>query len=171
MEESRITNAIEQNEDSSELRLRPQNFSEFIGQKRVVENRYELIKMDNPASKISSLRRWFTESYIKNNKKVHDKIYSMLEDNNHKNFLKAYKLFVCYEDEDQMLANINTNTLVTTGQFDVGSTTEMAKKLTEKIKGAKYIEVKNGKHLCHVECDENFNKTIELFIDRNYDEA
>ena len=140
-------------------------------QKRVVENRYELIKMDNPASKISSLRRWFTESYIKNNKKVHDKIYSMLEDNNHKNFLKAYKLFVCYEDEDQMLANINTNTLVTTGQFDVGSTTEMAKKLTKQIKGAKYIEIKNGKHLCHIECDKNFNKTIESFIDRNYDEA
>jgi len=140
-------------------------------QKRVVENRYELIKMDNPASKISSLRRWFTESYIKNNKKVHDKIYSMLEDNNHQNFLKAYKLFVYYEDEDQMLANINTNTLVTTGQFDVGSTTEMAKKLTEQIKGAKYIEIKNGKHLCNIECAENFNKTIELFIDQNYVEA
>ena len=45
------------------------------------------------------------------------------------------------------------------------------KKLTEKIKGAKYIEVKNGKHLCHIECDKNFNKTIESFIDRNYDEA
>ena len=140
-------------------------------QKRVVENRYELIKIDSAASKISSLRRWFTESYIKNNKKVHDKIYSMLEDNNHQNFLKAYKLFVCYEDEDQMLVNINTNTLVTTGQYDVGSTTEMAKKLTEKIKVAKYIEIKNGKHLCHIECAEDFNKTIELFIDQNYDEA
>ncbi len=140
-------------------------------QKRVVENRYELIKMDSAASKISSLRRWFTESYIKNNKKVHDKIYSMLEDNNHQNFLKAYKLFVCYEDEDQMLVNINTNTLVTTGQYDVGSTTDMAKKLTEKIKVAKYIEIKNGKHLCHIECAEDFNKTIELFIDQNYDEA
>ena len=140
-------------------------------QKRVVENRYELIKMDSAASKISSLRRWFTESYIKNNKKVHDKIYSMLEDNNHQNFLKAYKLFVCYEDEDQMLVNINTNTLVTTGQYDVGSTADMAKKLTEKIEGAKYIEIKNGKHLCHIECAEDFNKTIELFIDQNYDEA
>ena len=140
-------------------------------QKRVVENKYELIKMDSAASKISSLRRWFTESYIKNNKKVHDKIYSMLEDNNHKNFLKAYKLFVYYEDEDQMLANINTNTLVTTGQFDVGSTTEMAKKLTEQIKDAKYIEIKNGKHLCHIECADDFNKTIELFIDQNHGEA
>ena len=140
-------------------------------QKIVVENRYELIKMDSPASKISSLRRWFTEDYINNNKEVYDKIYSILEDNNHKNFLNAYKLFVYYEDEDQMLVNINTNTLVTTGQYDVGSTTEMAKKLTEKIKGAKYIEIKNGKHLCHIECAEDFNKTVELFFDQNYDEA
>ena len=140
-------------------------------QKRVVENRYELIKMDSAASKKSSLRRWFTQDYNKNNKEVYDKIYSMLEDNNQKNFLKAYKLFVYYEDEDQILANINTNTLVTTGQYDVGSTTEMAEKLTEKIKGAKYKEIKNGKHLCHIECAEDFNKTIELFVDQNYDKA
>ena len=70
-----------------------------------------------------------------------------------------------------MLNNINTNTLVTTGQYDVGSTTEMAKNLSEKIKGAKYIEIKNGKHLCNIECAEDFNKTIELFVDQNYDEA
>ena len=76
-----------------------------------------------------------------------------------------------YEDEDQMFDKINTNTLVTTGQYDLGSTTEMAKNLTKKIKDAKYIEIKNGKHLCNIECAENFNKTIELFIDQNYDEA
>ena len=70
-----------------------------------------------------------------------------------------------------MFGKINTNTLVTTGQYDVGSTTKMAKNLTEKIKDAKYTEIKNGKHLCNIECAEKFNKTIELFIDRNYDEA
>ena len=141
-------------------------------QKRVVENRYELIKMDNRStSKKSSLRRWFTEEYIKDNKEVYDKIYLMLERNNQKNFLKAYKLFVYYEDDDEMLAKINTNTLVTTGQHDVGSTTEMAKNLAGQIKNAKYIEIKKGKHLCNIECAEDFNKTIELFIDQNYDEA
>ena len=95
----------------------------------------------------------------------------MLERNNQKNFLKAYKLFVYYEDDDEMLAKINTNTLVTTGQHDVGSTTEMAKNLAGQIKNAKYIEIKKGKHLCNIESAEDFNKTIELFIDQNYDEA
>ena len=140
-------------------------------QKRVVENRYELIKTDRPASKDTALRRWFSEEFIRNNEEIYDKIYSMLEENNHNNLLKAYKLFIYYEDDEEMLSKINVNTLVTAGQNDLGSTTKMAKNLTEKIKGAKYIEIKKGKHLCNIECAEDFNKTIELFVDQNYDEA
>ena len=102
---------------------------------------------------------------------MYDKIFSMLEKVNHNNLLKTYKLFVNYEDDDQMLNNISTNTLVTTGQHDVGSTTEMSKNLAAKIKNAKYIEIKDGKHLCNIECAQKFNKTIELFVDQNYDEA
>ena len=163
--------AAEHHNRLSSLVLHGSIYKRSVEQKRVVENRFELMKMDKSASKKTALRRWFTEEFIKNNKEVYDKIYSMLEDNNLKNLLKVYKLFVNYKDEDQIFGKINTNTLVTTGQYDVGSTTEMAKNLTEKIKGAKYIEIKNGKHLCNIECAENFNKTIELFIDRNYDEA
>ena len=155
----------------SSLVLHGSIYKRSIEQKRIVENRFELMKMDKPASKKNALRRWFTEEFIKNNKEVYDKIYSMLENNDLKSLLKVYKLFVNYEDEDQMFGKINTNTLVTTGQYDVGSTTEMAKNLTKKIKDAKYIEIKNGKHLCNIECDKNFNKTIELFVDQNYDEA
>ena len=118
-----------------------------------------------------SLRRWFSEEFIKNNKEIYDKIYSMLEKNDQKNLLKVYKLFVFYEDDDDMINKIKAKTLVTTGQFDVGSTSEMAKNLSTQIKSSKFIEIKNGKHLCNIECAEDFNKTIELFIDQNYDEA
>ena len=140
-------------------------------QKRIVQNRFELIKAGRAASKDRALRRWFSDKFLKDNKEMYNKISSMLDKNDHNNFLKVYKLFVNYEDDDQILNNINTNTLVTTGQYDVGSTTEMAKNLIEKIKGAKYIEIKDGKHLCSIECAEKFNKTIELFVDQNYDEA
>ena len=163
--------ASEHGDRLSSLVLHGSIYKRSIEQKRIVENRFGLMKMDKPASKKSALRRWFTEEFIKNNKEVYDKIYSMLEDNDLKNLLKIYKLFVNYEDDDQMFGKINTNTLVTTGQYDVRSTTEMAKNLTKKIKDAKYIEIKNGKHLCNIECAEDFNKTIELFIDQNYDEA
>jgi len=140
-------------------------------QKRIVQNRFELMKSDRPASKDRALRRWFSDKFLRENKEMYNKIFSMLKENDHDNFLKAYKIFLNYEDDDQILNNINTNTLVTTGQYDVGSTTEMAKNLSKKIKDAKFIEIKNGKHLCNIECAKEFNKTIELFVDQNYDEA
>ena len=140
-------------------------------QKRIVQNRFELMKSNRPASKDRALRRWFSDKFLRENKEMYNKIFSMLDKNDHNNFLKVYKLFVNYEDDDQMFNNINTNTLVTTGQYDVGSTTEMAKNLSEKIKGAKYIEIIDGKHLCNIECAKEFNKTIELFVDQNYVEA
>ena len=140
-------------------------------QKRVVQNRFELMKTSRPTSQDRALRRWFSDQFIKENKDIYEKIITMLKTNEITNLLKAYKLFVNYEDNDQILNNITTNTLVTTGQYDVGSTAQMAKNLTEKIKDAKYIEIKNGKHLCNIECAKEFNKTVELFVDQNYDEA
>ena len=161
--------ASEHSDRLSSLVLHASIYKRSIEQKIVVNNRFELMKMDKPASKKSALRRWFTEEFIKNNKEVYDKIYSMIEENDHKNLLKAYKLFVFYEDDDDMINKIKANTLVSTGQYDVGSTTEMAQNLSNQIKNSKYIEIKNGKHLSNIECAEDFNKTIELFVDQNYD--
>ena len=163
--------AAEHSNRLSSLVLHGSIYKRSMEQKRVIENRFELIKKSRSASKKSSLRRWFSEGFIKNNKEIYNKIHTMLENIDHKNLLKAYKLFVFYEDDDDMINKIKANTLVTTGQFDVGSTTEMAKNLSNQIKSSKYIEIKNGKHLCNIECAIDFNKTIELFIDQNYDEA
>ena len=163
--------ASEYNDRLSSLTLHGSIYKRSLEQKRVIENRFELIKTNDLASKKMSLRRWFSEEFIKNNKEIYDKIYSMLEKSDQKNLLKAYKLFVFYEDDDDMINKIKAKTLVTTGQFDVGSTTEMAKNLSNQIKDSKFIEIKNGKHLCNIECAEDFNKTIELFVDQNYDEA
>ena len=163
--------AAEHSNRLSSLVLHGSIYKRSMEQKRVIENRFELIKKSRLASRKSSLRRWLSEEFIKNNKEIYNKIYAMLENIDHKNLLKAYKLFVFYEDDDDMINKIKANTLVTTGQFDVGSTTEMAKNLSNQIKSSKYIEIKNGKHLCNIECAVDFNKTIELFIDQNYDEA
>tara|TARA_Y100001970_G_scaffold255012_1_gene331322 strand:- start:468 stop:1259 length:792 start_codon:yes stop_codon:yes gene_type:complete len=153
----------------SSLVLHSSIYKRSIEQKRVVNNRFELMKTSRPTSQDRAMRRWFSDSFIKDNKETYNKILSILKANNLTNLLKAYKLFVNYEDNDQMLNNIKINTLVTTGQYDVGSTPEMSKNLTEKIKGAKYIEIKNGKHLSNIECAKEFNKIIEVFVDQNYD--
>jgi len=62
---------------------------------------------------------------------------------------------------------INVNTLITTGQNDVGSTPQMSQNLCNVIQGSKFIEIKKGKHLCSVECANDVNMTFKKFIDEN----
>ena len=136
-------------------------------QKRVVVNRWNVAKLNKPASKKAALRRWLTEDFTKENPKTYKKIYLLLEKNDHKNFLKSYEPFVHYEDEDSMIKKINVNTLITTGEKDVGSTPEMARNLSKVIQNSKFVEIKKGKHLCSIECADNVNMIFKKFIDKN----
>ena len=138
-------------------------------QKRVVKNRFEVAQTERPGSKHSAIRRWLSEDFIKKNPDVYKKIYSNLEKNNPKDFLKCYEIFVNYIDDDSMLKNININTLITTGENDVGSTPEMSRNLNKMIQGSKFVEIKSGKHLCSIECANDVNITFKEFIDMNND--
>ena len=90
-----------------------------------------------------------------------------METNNHRNFLKSYELFVYHNDDDNMIKKINVNTLITTGENDVGSTPEMARNLSKAIQDSKFVEIKKGKHLCSIECADNVNIIFKEFIDKN----
>ena len=138
-------------------------------QKRVVKNRFEVAKTERPGSKHSAIRRWLSEDFIKKNPDVYKKIYSNLEKNNPKDFLKCYEIFVNYIDDVSMLKKININTLITTGENDVGSTPEMSRNLSKMIQGSKFVEIKRGKHLCSIECANDVNITFKEFIDMNND--
>ena len=135
-------------------------------QKRVVKNRFEVAKMGKPASKHSALRRWLSEEFTKKNPDIYKKIYSILDKNKRLDFLKVYDIFVNYIDEDNMIKKINVNTLIATGENDVGSTPEMSKNLSKMIQGSKFIEIKKGKHLCSIECADDVNITFKKFIDQ-----
>jgi len=136
-------------------------------QKRVVISRWNVAKLNRPASKKAALRRWLTEDFTKKNPEIYKKIYSLLEKNDHKNFLKSYEPFVHYQDDDNMIKKINVNTLITTGENDIGSTPEMARNLSKVIQGSKFVEIKKGKHLCSIECADNVNIIFKKFIDKN----
>ena len=138
-------------------------------QKRVVNNRFEVAKTNRPGSKHSAIRRWLSEDFIKKNPNIYKKIYSNLEKNNPKDFLKCYELFVNYNDDDSMIKKINVNTLITTGENDVGSTPEMSKNLSKMIQNSKFVEIRKGKHLCSIECANNVNITFKEFIDKHND--
>ena len=79
--------ASEYGDRLSSLNLHGSIYKRSIEQKRVVENRLELLKTDRPASKDRAIRRWFTAEYIKNKPEMYKNIYSMLDDNNPENFL------------------------------------------------------------------------------------
>ena len=136
-------------------------------QKRVVKNRFEVAKMNKPALKKAALRRWLSDDFAKKNPDIYKKIYSILEKNKLSDFLKCYELFVEYIDDDKMLKKINVNTLITTGENDVGSTPEMSRNLSKIIKRSYFVEIKKGKHLCSIECADDVNITFKKFIDEN----
>ena len=134
-------------------------------EKRQIVNRYEIMKLKKDVSKIRAVQRWFTEKFLKENPKIRKKIYSMLENTNHATWLKVYKLFVEHEDDDMKIKKITAKTLIVTGKDDIGSKPRMSKEISKLIQGSLCKIIKNGKHLCNIECHENFNITVKEFID------
>jgi len=163
--------ASKNNDKLSSLILLSSIYKRTEDQKRVVKNRYEVAKMDRPASKHAALRRWLSDDFSKKNPDIYKKIYSILEKNKHLNFLKCYEIFVNYVDDDNMLKKININSLIVTGENDVGSTPQMSRNLSKIIPKSKFIEIKKGKHLCSVECADNVNITFKKFIDQQNDKT
>ncbi len=161
--------ASEHSNSLSSLILLSSIYKRTEEQKRIVKNRFEVAKLNKPASKKAALRRWFSENFIEKNPEIYKKIYSILDKNNRLDFLKCYEVFVNYIDDDNMLKKINVDTLIATGENDIGSTPEMSKNLSKIIPKSKFIEIKKGKHLCGIECADDVNITLKKFIDQHND--
>jgi len=161
--------ASEHSDKLSSLIIHSSIYKRTEEQKRVVKNRYEVAKINKPASKQTALRRWLSNDFTKKNPDIYKKIHSILDKNKRSDFLKCYEIFVNYVDDDNMLKKINVNTLITAGENDVGSTPEMSKNLSKMIKRSKFVEIKNGKHLSSIECADDVNITFKKFIDQNND--
>jgi pimeloyl-ACP methyl ester carboxylesterase len=161
--------ASEHSDKLSSLIIHGSIYKRTEEQKRVVRNRFEIAKMDKPTSKQTALRRWLSEDFSKKNPDIYKKIYSILEKNKQVDFLKCYEIFVNYVDDDNMLKKINVDTLIATGENDVGSTPEMSRNLSKMIHGSKFVEIKRGKHLCSIECANDVNITFKEFIDQRND--
>ena len=131
-------------------------------QQQIVNDRFELSKKSRTLSK-QALKRWFTDDYINKNPNIYEKICSMLEENDMGNFLKVYELFVKHQDNEKF-ENIETKTLIMTGENDIGSTPEMSENLSKKIANSKVKIVSNGKHLCSIEYADDVNNAIKEHI-------
>jgi len=134
-------------------------------QQKIVNDRFNLAKKNYTLSK-QALKRWFTDKYLEKNPNTYEKISSILEGNNRENFLKVYELIVLHKN-DANFKNIKVNTLIMTGENDIGSTVEMSKNLSNVIENSQLKVIKNGKHLCGIECADEVNMTIKNFIKGN----
>ena len=134
-------------------------------QQKIVNERFNQAKKELKLSKLA-LKRWFTDKYLENNPDTYDKISSILSSNNMANFIKVYELFVNHKN-DEDFEKITVKTLITTGENDIGSTIEMSQELNKIIKNSQLKIIKNGKHLCGIECADDVNLTIKNFIDSN----
>ena len=157
--------AVKYNDRLKSLTLLGSIYKRSEEQQKIVNDRFNLAKKNLKLSK-QALRRWFTDKYLEKNPDTFKKISSILEKNNMKNFLKVYKLFV-YHKNDENFKNIKVNTLIMTGENDIGSTVDMSKKLSEIINNSQLKVIKDGKHLCGIECADDVNMTIKNFIEKN----
>ena len=134
-------------------------------QQKIVNERFNQAKKELKLSR-QALKRWFTDKYLENNPNTYEKISSILSENNMANFLKVYELFVRHKN-DEDFEKIRTKTLVMTGEHDIGSTVEMSQQLSNMIKGSELKIIKDGKHLCGIECADEVNLAIKNFVNKN----
>ena len=154
--------ASKHNERLQSLILLGSIFKRTDEQQKIVNERYNQAKKQMKLSK-QALKRWFTDEYLKKNPNTYEKISTILSANNMENFLKVYELFVFHKNNENF-DKIKVNTLVMTGEYDIGSTIQMSQELNRIIKNSELKIIKNGKHLCGIECADDVNLTIKNFI-------
>ena len=157
--------ATKHNDRLQSLILLGSTYKRSEEEQKTVNDRFNLVKKNHTLSK-QALKRWFTDEYLEKNLNTYEKISSILEANNIENFLKVYELFVYHKDNEKF-ENIKVKTLIMTGENDIGSTTKMSKNLSNIIKNSQFKVIKNGKHLCGIECADEVNMNIKNFIKNN----
>jgi len=140
-------------------------YKRTLKQRALVIERFEQAKLNKPISK-QALKRWFTDEYLNNHPEIYDQFTKILtkHDEDHLNFLKAYKLFAYHQDNINLIKKIKTKTLVMTGSDDSGSTVQMSKSLSDDLTNSSFIKINNGKHLCSIECADDVNINLKNFI-------
>ena len=94
-------------------------------QKSKVRKRYKQ-SLNGKSISDNSIKRWFNVNYLNKNPVVYKFFFNILNNNNPKYFLPAYKLFVESDNYKINFLNIKKPTLVITGENDIGSTPKMS---------------------------------------------
>lgn len=136
-----------------------------------VRDRLRQVEREGCAATIeASIERWFTENFRKQHANEVEMIAERLRNNDPNGFLPAYRMFARADDElSGKLKHIRVPTLVVTGEQDVGSTPEMARRMSEEIPGATLQIISRVRHMLPVEAAGDFNSLLDAFLS-NQDE-
>tara|TARA_B110000438_G_C15762972_1_gene628187 strand:+ start:709 stop:1497 length:789 start_codon:yes stop_codon:yes gene_type:complete len=132
-------------------------------QTKIVKNRLkEMYKGKSITAE--SIKRWFSNSYLKENPKVYKFFFKLLESNKKEDFIPAYKLFIESDKKNLNFSKFNMPTLIMTGENEVGSTPKMSKDIHKKIKSSLLHIVKNAKHGVTIEKANKVNYQLKKFL-------
>jgi len=132
-------------------------------QTKMVRNRFEkAYKGKNITTE--SIKRWFSDSYLKKNPEVYKFFFELFENKKKENFIPAYKLFVESDKKNLNFSKFNMPTLIMTGEKEVGSTPKMSDDLHKKIKNSILHIIKDAKHGVTIEKANKINHQLKKFL-------
>ena len=130
---------------------------------KIVKNRFS--DASKGASITSdSIKRWFSEIYLKQNPEVFSYFFNLLENKKNEDFIPAYKVFTESDEKKLNFGKFNIPTLIMTGENDIGSTPKMSQDLHKEIKNSLLYIIKDAKHGATVEKARDVNNQIEKFL-------
>ncbi len=141
-------------------------YGRTAAQDAAVQARIAQAERDGTGSLIeSALGRWFTPDFLAGDPPLVAKIRARLEANDPQAFLKAYRIFGRADAEMAAFpGQVTCPCLVATGEADVGSTPEMARRLARDIPDARLKIFAGHRHMGLVEDPAVANRALLAFL-------
>jgi 3-oxoadipate enol-lactonase len=118
-----------------------------------------------PALAQSTMERWFTPDYLKQNPPALDRIRKQFEATPVNGFIGCSEAIRKLDYLDQ-LSRINLPTLIMVGEDDPGTPVAASKEIHDRIAGSKIIVIPAAAHLSNIEQADFFNDNLIGFLEQ-----
>ena len=114
----------------------------------------------------STLTRWFTEDFRKNNPTAVSRIGLGILNTPSEGFIGCCEA-ISKIDLLERLHEIKCATLILVGEHDHGTPPEMSRQMHDNIKKSQLFIIPNAAHISNIEQEQVFNSMIEKFLNEN----
>ena len=130
-----------------------------------VEERLAYIRSNSPGSyfETHAAKRWFTQEFVRTRSDVIDYARRVVSANRHESYVKAYEVLV-QSDLGPDLCRIRHETLVLTGERDIGAGPKVARFIAGQIEGSHLIVLPRLRHHILLEAPELVGGIVREFF-------